>query len=335
MKNILVVDNDPIMLHMFVGLLKSQGSGFVRILLAVNGQAALKVLANKEVHLLITGLHLPEKETLNLLSQLAAGYSNIRVVVMTDGASAMFCSKVKPIPSVIHFDQALDVSLLIRRVFDELRINYGGQLHGISLASFLQMMELEKRSCTVKVMAKAKIGTIYLKRGQPIAARTGEVTGKPAALQILTWQNVSIDIDYAPIAVPAEMDAQLMKLILESGRMVDEKQSRRTDQREHDRHDCLVSVDYDIRDWTYQSYMRDISEGGAYIETEQDVEVGQRLVMYLSSPVLESVCTVNATVTRRDPTGIGVRFEELSLKQKQVLRSLMESGGSSAANPSP
>jgi hypothetical protein len=80
--------------------------------------------------------------------------------------------------------------------------------------------------------------------------------------------------------------------------------------------------------------MRDISEGGAYIETEQSVKVGQRLVMSLSSPVLERSCSINGTVVRRDPSGIGVRFDDLSLQQKQVIRSLMETRCSPITTPS-
>jgi hypothetical protein len=79
--------------------------------------------------------------------------------------------------------------------------------------------------------------------------------------------------------------------------------------------------------------MRDISEGGAYIETEQPIKVGQKLVMSLSSPVLEQSCAINGTVVRRDPKGIGVRFDDLTLKQKQVIRSLMESRCSPISNP--
>ncbi len=80
--------------------------------------------------------------------------------------------------------------------------------------------------------------------------------------------------------------------------------------------------------------MRDISEGGAYIETEQPVKVGQRLVMSLSSPALESTCAISGTVVRRDPRGIGVRFDELTLKQKQIIRSLTETRCTPISDPS-
>jgi CheY-like chemotaxis protein/Tfp pilus assembly protein PilZ len=324
MKNILIVDTDPILLHTVVGLLKSQG-GLLQIRSAANTQAALDILATDDIHILITGMHLPEMDAFELLSRLAAEYPQTRLIVMTNNASSMFRSKIRQMPAVIHFDQALDISMLTKRIFTELQIDYGGQLRGITLASFLQMMELEGRSCTLLVTTKGKSGIINLDRGKPVAARMGLLTGKPAALHILTWQNVLIDIDYAPTEVSKEITTPLMNLILESGRMVDEKQNNRPNLRKHSRYDCLVGVDYDISDWTYQCYMRDISEGGAYLETEQSVKVGQRLLISLSSPVLERSCTINGAVVRRDPHGIGLRFEALTLQQKQVIRSLTES----------
>ncbi len=324
MKNILFVDNDPIMLHTFVGLLKSQG-GLLRIHSAGNIQAALETLAEKEVHLLITGMHVSEMDAFELLSLLDAKYPQTRMIVITNNASYMLRNKIKQMSSVIHFDQPMDIGLLTKRIFTELQIDYGGQVRGISSASFLQMLELEGRSCTLQVNSKGKVGTIYMTDGKPVAAKMGLLTGIPAAQHILTWQNVLIDIDYAPKKVTREITTSLMNLLLESGRMLDEKQSRRPNLRKHSRYDCLVGVDYDISDWTYQCFLRDISEGGAYIETEQSVRVGQRLIMSLSSPVLVRSCAINGTVVRRDPGGIGIRFEALTLQQKQVIRSLLES----------
>jgi Tfp pilus assembly protein PilZ len=320
------------MLHTFVGILKSQSS-FLQILSAANIQAAMQTLAANEVHILITGMHLSEMEDFELLSAVGKASPQTRVIVMTNNASSMFRTKVKQMESVIHFDQALDISMLTKRIFTELQIDYGGQIRGISLSSFLQMVELERRSCALYITAKGKVGTIFIANGKPIAAKMGLLEGKSAALHILTWENVLIDIDYAPCEIIQEIDTPLMNLLLESGRIVDEKQSNRPNQRKFDRYDCLVGVDYDISDWTYQCYMRDISEGGAYIETEQPIKVGQRLIMSLSSPVLESNCAIAGTVVRRDPMGIGVRFEDLTLRQKQVIRSLTETRCSPIANP--
>ena len=57
MKNVLVVDNDPITLHILAGMLKSH-SNFLKILAAQSIQTALETLDQKKIHVLITGMHI-------------------------------------------------------------------------------------------------------------------------------------------------------------------------------------------------------------------------------------------------------------------------------------
>ena len=64
MKNVLIVDSNPIMLAAFVGLLKSQ-SGFLNVLSAKTGKGALEVIAGKKIHVVITGLNLRRSTALN------------------------------------------------------------------------------------------------------------------------------------------------------------------------------------------------------------------------------------------------------------------------------
>lgn len=323
MKNILVVDSDPITLHSIVGLLKSQ-TNLLNVISADSIETALDALEKGDIHLLITGMHLTEEDTFKL-SLLVSNDHVARVFVLTHNATSLFKAKIRQIDSVVHFDQLLDISMLSKRIFTELQINYGGQMQGITLGSMLQVLELENRTCTLLVTAKAKSGVIYLVDGKPTAAKTGQLIGRPAALQILNWQNVLIDIDYKPREVTQEITTSLMNLLLESGQFMDERLSQRDNLRRANRYDCLVGVDYTIGDVTYQCYMRDLSEGGAYLETEQHVELGQRIVMSLYSPMLEQFSTIKGTVVRQDKKGIGIKFDELVSEQKHVIHSLIES----------
>jgi CheY-like chemotaxis protein len=321
MKSILIVDSDPVMRSTFVGLLNSQG-GFLDIQSANNGKMALDIIARQQIHLVITGLFMTEMDGFELVTQLGLRHPEIRVIVMTNSASPMFRAKIKQMHTAVHFEQTIDISVLTKRIFTELQIDYGGQVRGISLPSFLQMIELEGRTCTLQITAKAKTGYLYISNGALIAARLESIVGKQAALLILSWQNVLIDIDYAPKDFQKEITTPLMGLLLESGRIVDEKMSQRPNQRKHDRFECLVAVDYDINDWTYQCFLRDISLGGAYIETAQSIAVGQKIILTLSSPEFSPGCAINALVVRRDKKGIGVTFEQLSLQQKKVVQAL-------------
>lgn len=322
MKNLLIVDNDPITLNTMVGLLKSQAV-FFNVYGASGSREALDMVAARSIDLVVAGLHLPEIASFELLAKLERNHPQVCIIVMTDKASQLLCSKVRQKAGAIHFDKALDIGLLIQRIFSELGIAYGGRIRGVSLPSFLQMMELEDCDGTLFITAKGRAGRLYLRKGQPVAAHSGQLTGRLAALQILTWKHVAIDIDYTPHSVEREITKPLMNLIMESGRMIDEQQRQRLDLRKDERFDCHVAVDYDLSDTTYHSCLMDIGWGGAYIVTGQPIEAGQRIIISLASIDRKMSQSFNGLVIRRDRDGIGVKFDTLSLRQKQIIGQLL------------
>ena len=321
MKHLLIVDNDAITRNTFVGLLKSQGS-FLNVRSASGTREALEIVADEAIDMVIAGMHMPEIAIIELMAKLERHHPGVRMIIMTDSASTLLRAKIKLKTDAILFEQALDVSLLLQRIYSELDIIYGGRIHGVSLPSFLQMLELEDSSCTLDITAKGRRGYLYLHGGRPIAANLDDVTGRLAALQILMWQNVTINIDYRHPDIETEITKPLVSLIMESGRLIDEELGSKPDLRKHTRFDCHVAVDYDMSDWTCQCCLMDISLGGAYIRTDQPIESGEKIILSLTSALDRPRDSFNGTVIRRDADGVGVRFEELSLKQKQMIESL-------------
>jgi len=317
-----VLNHDPVVLQALTALLKNRGS-FLNVLSAQSSRDALRIIAQDQIHIVIAGLHMSEMDGFDFVILLSRQCPDIRVIVMTNNASPMFRAQIRQIPAAIHFDQTTDLGLLTDRIFTELHIDYGGHVRGLSLPSFLQMLTLEGHNCTLQIHAKGKTGQLSIADGELVAAETGPMRGEPAALKILSWENVSIEIDYSLQKVERDINQPLMGLLLESGRIVDERESQRPDLRKHDRFDCLVAIDYDLVNWTYQCFLRDISVGGAYIETEKSIKLGQKIDLTLSSPEIKSRCTISGQVVRRDKKGIGVRFDEVSLEQKQVIEALI------------
>ncbi len=334
MKNVLILDSNPIVRLTLGGLLKSQ-SGLFNVLTAKRSQEAIAMIADQEVHMVIAGPGMAEIEDFELMAKLETQYPGIRLIIMTNRASDMLRTKIKQLPSIVQFDQLSDTRLLMMRVFTELNIDYGGHLRGIQLPSFLQMMELEERTCTLQISTKGKTGQIYLSKGVPIGARIGPLSGKPAAINMLTWENVEIEIDYAAFEMQPEIDKTLMGLIIESGHLVDDRHREKPNQRKNRRFYCLIAMDYDVSNWTYQCIIKDISLGGAYIETEQSIEVGQKIILTLAPPDLDRGCTIKAKIIRNDHMGLAVRFEALNDQQEKVITYLTATKSSGMHDPDP
>ena len=138
MRNILIVDNDPFTLHIFSGLLKNH-SNFIKVFPAGDIPSALEILDKRIIHILITGMHIPETDAFKL-ALLVSDDPGIRTILVTDNATDGLRNKIKTMPSVIHFDQILDISMLTKRIFTELQIDYGGQFRGLSLPFLLQVL---------------------------------------------------------------------------------------------------------------------------------------------------------------------------------------------------
>ena len=72
-------------------------------------------------------------------------------------------------------------------------------------------IQLESRSCTLQIGAKGNTGYLIVSEGELIAAETGSLAGKAAALNILTWDNVLIEINYNPTQVERHINIPLMQ----------------------------------------------------------------------------------------------------------------------------
>jgi CheY-like chemotaxis protein len=322
MKHILIVDIDSAMLDTFAGLIKSQ-SGFFDVF-PVNGvKAALDLMAAQPIDLVITGLHLPEIGGLELMLQVSRNYPEVPIIISAHHLSPRQRAKIKQIPKAVYFKPSLDAGLLARRIFTELGIDYGGRMRGVSLQAFLQMIELERRSCILLVQAKGKEGYLYMVKGELVSATCNGLTGTPAALEILTWEHVTVDVDYSLPETERDVTKSLMGLIMESGHLIDDAHGDRSNQRRYDRYECQVALDFDVRDWTYHCCLRDISHGGAYVETEQPIDPGQKILLTLPSQNGDGPCAVNGTVARRDDKGLAIVFEQVSLYQKNIIETLI------------
>jgi DNA-binding response OmpR family regulator len=79
-----------------------------------------------------------------------------------------------------------DMDFLVSRVERALRQQRQSLVRGISLMTFLQMLEFERKTCTVVVSHGGNIGEIYFKKGHLMQARFDALKGKEALFEILS-----------------------------------------------------------------------------------------------------------------------------------------------------
>lgn len=322
--NVLIADTNRVIAETVHGLLTGQTS-LLKIHKAYNQHQAMQLLQSKEIRLVITSIQGPKFEGFDFVTRLCSDFPDVRTIVLTSDTGPTLRSKFRYFSSTtVFFDQYRDMSMLCQRVLSELHIDYGGRIYGVNLPSFLQMLAFDQQSCTLFVSAKNGVGVLRMQEGELVAARTSKLVGTDAALTILRWPNVTVEIDYGTAQVEPQITSSLMSLIMDSSRIDDEENHNRPlNKRNHNRHDLMVTLDYEISDNNRQCFLRDLSLGGAYIETDHQIEEGKQITITLASPTLKSRCTIDALVVRKGTRGIGIQFLLANIGQRKMIQSLI------------
>lgn len=222
MKRILVVDDEPsILFGLSEGLADERRR--IEVITAPGGQEAIAILDARKIDLVLTDLRMPEVDGFELLTYLRRNHPHLPVILMTaHGPDEL--SRLGAPGELEWFSKPVDLPSIRRRITEMLAQRVRGKVENISLASFLQLLEMERKTCTLGVVAGDHRGRLFFRGGRLIAAEADELTGHGAALEIVTWDQADIEIsDLLPGVEPA-LDVGLQFLLMEGMRLKDERE---------------------------------------------------------------------------------------------------------------
>jgi hypothetical protein len=96
------------------------------------------------------------------------------------------------------------------------------------------------------------------------------------------------------------------------------------DKRKTPRKDCLINVNMRVQGPRFNSYILDINQYGAYIETNQTLTVGQEMKLTFASPSSRAPLNITGKIIRKDKQGVGVKFHNLSGQELNIISSFSE-----------
>ena len=321
MKIILLIEARQNVCRALTTILQNQVNSF-QIITADNFDQAIELIGRIKFDAIIAGDAIRPFE-LDMLDSLLIAHRNTKLIIMSDKDS-----KFPEIVKTFEYKTDIDVPLKLGNLLDillrELGIDYGGQLRGIGLASFLQMIELEAITCALTIRAGSKEGILYCDTGNLMAAVTADKTGHDAAVEVLSWESPLIKVDYGPHAHPQNIRMPLMSLLLECARNDDESESKPSEKRRYRRFKCNLPVELDVDSLSYEGVIRNISLGGSFVETREAFETGQSICLTLVNLSAYKSSAFVGRIILTNPNGIYVEFATISLKQKQIIRTIME-----------
>jgi CheY-like chemotaxis protein len=231
MKTILVVDDEPSVLFALSEGLSDRRHG-VRVTTAANGIEAVAVLEAGPVDLVLTDLRMPDMDGFELLAFLRRNHAALPVILMTALGNAETSARLATAGSFECLPKPFDLPELKRKIAEMLAASVKGRVENISLASFLQLLEMERKTCTLSIHSHVpdadREGKLYFRSGRligaTIGAATGEIRGREAALEIVTWEHADIEIADGCPPVEPEIEAPLSFLLMEGMRLKDERE---------------------------------------------------------------------------------------------------------------
>jgi len=318
MKTLLFIESKPHICKNFVQLLSNQ-QAFIKVLTVRDLIEGIDALERIRIDVVVTGERFTEREV-KILAQHLRERPGTLLIPLGDKTPKLR-ELVKACDVKIHLEAPVDTNQLLNNLLTDLDIDYGGQVRGIGLSAFLQMIELEGRSCKLTILSARQEGRLYFDTGMLIAAEAEHLSGKAAALTILTWDDPLISIEYRNSEKERTIDTPLMSLLLESGRIKDEGEGDPNhEKRRHKRYECDLPTEFEVDQWTYSGTIRNISLGGALIETNEPVGVNQKIRITLFSQSLERTCHIGGRIAHRTPSAIGIAFEVNNMTQRNLLR---------------
>ncbi len=221
MKTILIADDQPEILELFEAVF----SGYrdeIRLRTALNGREAIDRLAAESVDLVVTDLAMPVMDGFQVLAHMMRNYPSIPVFVMTAYGSATMRRRVSELEPQLFVEKPFDPAELADRIRGVLRETARGSVEGITLSSFLQLLQLERKTSLVRVTSNGRNGSLMIVSGELVDAQYGDQRGKNAAFEILGWEGVEIRMDPNVRASERTIDHSLEYVLLEAAAHRDE-----------------------------------------------------------------------------------------------------------------
>ena len=224
-KNILFADNEQELLHSLKQQLAEYQEAF-SIITVESGKKAIEKLGQEEISLVITDLNMPNTDGFGLLSHVQEFYPDIPVIVMTEYSTPEMESLVFEAGAVGCVEKPFKIEVLAELIFGWLQHETdGGILRNISSGMFLQLIEMEQKTCTIRLknMESGKGGVLFFRNGELLDARvSGVAKGEEAAYLMFSWDEVTLYIQNSCRCYDKNIEGDLQVILLEAMRLKDE-----------------------------------------------------------------------------------------------------------------
>jgi CheY-like chemotaxis protein len=226
-KILIVDDNQELLLSLKEGLEKYNDIFTVSI--AGDGLVAIEKLKKESYSLVLTDLKMPRMDGLSLLAHIIDTYPQIPVLVMTGFSTVERERLATEGGCIAYLEKPLILSDLADKINSALKWQSdSGVLHDITTTMFAQLIQMEQKTCTVRLIdsSSGKQGALFFSDGQLLDAVTPDKKGLMAAHEIFSWGQVTLAIQNSCILKENRIREPMQSILLEAMRQKDEFSKR-------------------------------------------------------------------------------------------------------------
>ncbi len=193
MENVLIVDDDAQLLFILTEYMVKYKNKFT-LYTAKDGLDAIKALQERPFQLVVTDIQMPRVNGIVLLSYVHNNFPETKCIVMTGYGTGLVKKQVTS-GQLQYLEKPFDLSQLAEMILKSLhaREQFSGIFNGISLTSFLLLIQMEYLTCVAEITGRdGHKGYLYFSNGSLYNAYDGFRRGEKAAFNLLRQVNVQI-----------------------------------------------------------------------------------------------------------------------------------------------
>jgi CheY-like chemotaxis protein/GAF domain-containing protein len=224
MKNVLFVDDEETLLLIMVDRFEDYKDRF-NVFTAYNGREAVGILNSKAIDLVVTDLKMPEMDGVELLAYMSAKFPSIPAITVSAFCTPRIQKKLEAMGTLRVMEKPVNLDLLAEAVMEGLdRFHQGGSINCVSLSSFLQIIEMEQKTCLLEVHGEGHLrGYLYIVQGELHDASCGVLQKEEAAYAMIAWDKTELYIkDLQKERPKKRIEKDIMAIVMEGLKRKDE-----------------------------------------------------------------------------------------------------------------
>lgn len=226
-RKILLVDDDQILLKALENRFTEFADQF-EIITATDGFDACKKLEKVAVSLILLDLIMPRMDGMSLLTHVRERYPDIPVIFMSSMAEAELRGLAENCEVRGYICKPFNKEGVTPVILKTLKEDAdGGIIYDISPGVFLQLMEMEAKTCTIRIFdnESEEGGVLFFSDGQLLDARVGLIRGIDAAYKIFSWQTTTMYIQKQCLIAEDNIKSDLGPIIMHAATLHDEAEA--------------------------------------------------------------------------------------------------------------